>query len=78
MAKRIIYNVLPIVMFGALGYGLDKTIQIMKDAKANPALYTAPNPTWIQQASPIWMVVAAVVIAVIGIRYIIKRSVSGK
>ena len=76
MITRIIYNVLPIIMFGALGYGLGKTIQIINAAKANPALYTDPNPTWVQQASPIWMVVAAVVLAVIAARYIIKRSIT--
>ena len=77
MITKIIYNVLPIIMCGALGYGLGKTIQIMRAAKAAPELYTAPNPTWIQQASPIWMMVAAVVIAVIAIRYFIKRNYSG-
>ena len=78
MIARIIYNVLPIVMCGALGFGLGKTLQIVRAAKANPALYTAPNPTWVQQASPIWMIVGAVVIGALAARYLIKRHLSRK
>ena len=67
MAPRIAYNVLLIIIFAALGYGLGKTGQLMK-----------AGGDLVSQATPIWILVAVVVVVCLIARFVIRKKLSGK